>query len=997
MRFLLPLLLAASAFLAFAEDIGLRLVFGDNDTASTSYDGSLVIRNGGTLRSLHGWRFEGSDAITGSSWKLATHQMRVRAAAQALNAPIVGNGVLAQLTGVTGSTEIEVTTSQGNFTVRLADIPYGKPARPMNGRALIERIPATASLGNTPDEEDYPAAAVAPNGDIWIAYVSFAHHREHNRLRANMDSRPANFDDYALAPGGDQLFARRYSGGTWSEPIAITAAGRDLYRPAIAVDGSGRPWVFYSENASYSAARLKPTGPVPDFELWARPITGNSPGAAVAILKAPGSDVFPSATTDSNGRVWVAWQGWRNGRAQIFTSTQNGDGFSAPFAVATSNGNEWNPSITAAPTGNRVSIAWDSYRNGNYDVFLRTSANGKWEAEMPAAASARYEAHPSLAYAPDGRLWLAYEEGSENWGKDWGADESSGFALYQGRAIRVLAFEPDGKVLSTPANIGDIAPGPSNPHLAGAGKQSASNDWYTPVLDRWKNRPRAVATQALPSPKNSYPRLAIDASGRVWLAFRSNHPTWWGPLGTSWTEYITSYSGSSWMEATYIPHSDAVLDNRPALVAAKPGELTIIASSDGRLDFEGARRPGRRAQRTGAQMVEDPYDFDLYASTLSLGPAPSKPQLNAATPIAASGPADEPELKAIATMRAAKVAGKYQLARGEFHRHSEVSADGGNDGSILDQWRYALDAAHMDWGGCCDHDNGGGREYTWWTAQKLTDMFYVPGKFVPLFSYERSVRYPEGHRNVLFAQRGIRTLPRLPITAREKRQRAPDTQMLYDYLKKYNGIVAMHTSGTNMGTDWRDNDAQAEPFVEIYQGERQNYEMPGAPRSNSEKDSIGGWEPLGFVSLALEMGYKLAFEASSDHISTHMSYANALTTGYSRAEILEAFQKRHVYGATDNILAEFSSGPNIMGDEFSTASKPEFQVKLSGTAPFAKVHIIKDNKYVYTAEPNTAAVKFSWRDANPTSGKTSYYYVRGEQADGEVVWVSPMWVNYTGK
>jgi hypothetical protein len=42
-------------------------------------------------------------------------------------------------------------------------------------------------------------------------------------------------------------------------------------------------------------------------------------------------------------------------------------------------------------------------------------------------------------------------------------------------------------------------------------------------------------------------------------------------------------------------------------------------------------------------------------------------------------------------------------------------------------------------------------------------------------------------------------------------------------------------------------------------------------------------------------------------------------------------------------------------------------------------------------------VKFSWRDANPTVGKTSYYYVRGEQADGEVVWVSPMWVNYTGK
>jgi PKD repeat protein len=65
-------------------------------------------------------------------------------------------------------------------------------------------------------------------------------------------------------------------------------------------------------------------------------------------------------------------------------------------------------------------------------------------------------------------------------------------------------------------------------------------------------------------------------------------------------------------------------------------------------------------------------------------------------------------------------------------------------------------------------------------------------------------------------------------------------------------VAASHTSGTDMGTDWRDNDAALEPAVEIYQGDRQNYEMPGAPRTNSAEDSIGGWRPLGFVSLALD-------------------------------------------------------------------------------------------------------------------------------------------------
>jgi len=29
-----------------------------------------------------------------------------------------------------------------------------------------------------------------------------------------------------------------------------------------------------------------------------------------------------------------------------------------------------------------------------------------------------------------------------------------------------------------------------------------------------------------------------------------------------------------------------------------------------------------------------------------------------------------------------------------------------------------------------------------------------------------------------------------------------------------------------------------------------------------------------------------------------------------------------------------------------------------------------------------------------TPGATSYYYVRGEQEDGELVWISPMWITY---
>ena len=138
----------------------------------------------------------------------------------------------------------------------------------------------------------------------------------------------------------------------------------------------------------------------------------------------------------------------------------------------------------------------------------------------------------------------------------------------------------------------------------------------------------------------------------------------------------------------------------------------------------------------------------------------------------------------------------------------------------------------------------------------------------------------------------------------------------------------------------------------------------------------------------------MSFQASSDHISTHMSYCNILAKDGTREALLDAFHKRHVYGATDDILADVRSGEHIMGDAFSTSSLPELQVKLVGTKPFAKVHVVKDNKYVYTAEPKTAKVDFKWKDTAAEAGKTSYYYVRGEQEDGEIVWASPMWITY---
>src|SRR5690349_9077326 len=47
------------------------IILGVGDTAGTNWDGSLTV-TGASVEIIRGWRFEGTDAINGNSWKLST-------------------------------------------------------------------------------------------------------------------------------------------------------------------------------------------------------------------------------------------------------------------------------------------------------------------------------------------------------------------------------------------------------------------------------------------------------------------------------------------------------------------------------------------------------------------------------------------------------------------------------------------------------------------------------------------------------------------------------------------------------------------------------------------------------------------------------------------------------------------------------------------------------------------------------------------------------------
>ncbi len=694
----------------------IRILLGVGDTASNRWDGT-VQASGASITGVVPWRFEGSDGISSNNvWHCSTHLVRLFNGTTPASLPgngIVANGILLDLSSSSPDAEIAVTTAQGDFKFRLSEVSYGASLPELGGRVMLDRIPPSSQVTKTKEEEDFPSAAAGKNGEMWTAYIQFHHNPRHNELREPLSAPPKDFSKWKLPTGGDQLFVRRYANGKWDEPIAVTAGGLDLYRDAIAVDGSGTPWVIWSQNINFGSR-------IPNFEIYGSSIVNGKPSAKARISNDAGNDVSPVVVTDAKGKIWVAWQGWRGGKAAIFAASQEDKGFGAAQKVSQSQANEWNPAIAADRNG-RVTVAWDSYRNGNYDIYMRSENGGQWAAESPVAATARYEAYPSLAYDPSGRLWVAYEEGGNYWGKDFGAYDTSGIALYQGRSIRLRGFEQDNRVVETSASLDDTLPGFPSIHFNKAGVQ---RDFEKLDADPTNAKTRKADQTARngQNAKNNYPRLTIDDSGRIWLAFRSAHPVFWTTLGTVWTEHLVSFDGQKWTNPIFINHSDNLLDNRPALVATG-GKLFILGSSDNRRRFDVAELQNNTSA-VMKPLKSDPYNNDLYLTEISLG---SGSPSYALTPggtvqVAGTSKSGAREDQKVSALRNYKI-GDLQIVRGEFHRHSEISMDGGNDGSIIEQFRYAIDPGELDWVGCCDHDNGAGREYTWWLTQKLTDYF----------------------------------------------------------------------------------------------------------------------------------------------------------------------------------------------------------------------------------------------------------------------------------
>ncbi len=738
---------------------------------------------------------------------------------------------------------------------------------------------------------------------------------------------------------GDNVYARAADGTA----IRITERKADIYRTSIAEDQNGRIHVAWSEHQG------------PDWFLFERVYDGKSWAARRQIASGHSPNIFHKLVASSKAPLRLVWVGHDDGQSYLYVSSWDGSAWSTPRRM--SDASVWSPDAVSDADGNLL-VAWDSYQKGNYDIFFRRiKADGSPDPIEQVTTSARFEAHASLTVDGQGRPWLAWDESGANWGKDWThEDPNRSTVLYANRAIRVAV--KDGGVWKEAPDFGAAVP------------------------DRLKRY-------------SQLPHLAADATGRVWAVFQmrssavNNRDDFWC-AGGLWDLYITTLENGAWKPSALIPQSTG--RNEAAFQIAPGGKgVWFTWSSDG-------RRFGGGAGGYNAGTMSHYNVFQAFAGS----PSPAGNVALAAFAERGGNPQpvhpnEKDDVARMRSYRASVDGAQYRILRGDFHRHTEISNDGSGDGSVEDYYRYMIDVAQMDTGIIGDHNMGGDVEYSWWRTEKSYDVFHIANRFTPLFGYERSVPYPNGHRNVVFPARGTRTLP---ISAAENQGKINSGAVIYPYLRQARGICMEHSLATGQGTDYRDNDPDLEPLVELYQGYHAGYEYEGAPRAESASRHVsihGGYEPAGFWWTALAKGLKLGVQASSDHISTHASYAMIYTPSDDRTQIVESMRQRHAYAATDNIVLDFEAEePNgkrhLMGDAFAISGDgPKLTARIFGTDEIRQIDLIRNNEFLYTQKPNRKNVDFAYVDQSPKPGE-SYYYVRVMQLDGNLAWSSPIWV-----
>ncbi|WP_435196288.1 DUF3604 domain-containing protein [Natronomonas sp. EA1] len=396
---------------------------------------------------------------------------------------------------------------------------------------------------------------------------------------------------------------------------------------------------------------------------------------------------------------------------------------------------------------------------------------------------------------------------------------------------------------------------------------------------------------------------------------------------------------------------------------------------------------------------------------------------------------------------------------GDIHLHSKLS-DGA--GTMEKGYAFARDVMDLDVAAYTDHDTMGFFVPAQWQRRKMhrggferaldaAEQFNEEGAFVTLPAYEWT-KQPNrgGHLNVYFKH---------SEDAKLFDSLDPETHTyrdLWDALREWRDAghdvltIPHHPAEAMYPFDFSEAyDDELAPLVEVYSqwGSSERRDDNPFPLAMGQGE-IG--EPGHYVQDALACGHRVGMLASSDyhgpfpghspiHCDPHLpslrewredgigwghiwrvwderSYPGGLVAfraaERSREGIFDALQSRAVYGTTQParpLLDLEIDGVRVgeQGSEVVADGPRTVRVRAHGSAPLARVTVVKNNEPWHVHEPDQEGFdgwgyETTLTDDTPIEGLSydaeqgtdaDVYYLRVRQTDGAAGWCGPLWVH----
>jgi len=188
------------------------------------------------------------------------------------------------------------------------------------------------------------------------------------------------------------IYETHYNGQNWSTQVDLTGYEYWEMDPVVIIDNDGQPHIFFAQlqintgQSEYDIIHCYRQNQIWHNESITDDVTGYC--------------VQPTAVVDDNGNIWVAWQSYKNGNADVMAKYYNGSTWSDAEVVAESSLFEGNPCLSKAPFGAyRVMLFWDAKQNDTNNIYYAWGNYSGWTPEpMPLTNDSTNNTNPVAVY-----------------------------------------------------------------------------------------------------------------------------------------------------------------------------------------------------------------------------------------------------------------------------------------------------------------------------------------------------------------------------------------------------------------------------------------------------------------------------------------------------------------------------------------------------------------------------------------------------------------------